>query len=142
MYILNREDFSDRKVIQYRGNLKRLRLLDSNTILVNGNSEIGVIELDLNTYEHNRHFREWILNTPENAIYHQNHCYVLTYGYQINTYEISSGELIESQFTAEDYPKALAMNEEESTLIVGGRGFISTYDISNIVPSLIKTLYI
>jgi hypothetical protein len=122
------------------GNFKRIRKLSEHQALINGNGTILVSILEVDSFTFAPKYHQWLLNTPEDAHLHASNVYVATYGYQLNTYDQKTYEIVDSQFTTEDYPKTIAIIPEYRKLVVGGRGFISLYDISEQIPSLMQII--
>jgi len=143
--ILDEKTLSPVKEFAFFGNFKRIRRLAARKMLINGNGEFSVRLFDLATLEFEYAFSEWMINTPENALVINNHLYVVTYSKQINVYDLATNEIVSSQFATEGYP--LGMNQYQSAngkayLLVGGRNFFSLYDVSQIAPSLVRTMYL
>jgi outer membrane protein assembly factor BamB len=145
IHILNASTFEEINRIPIGGNVKRMNRLDDGNIMINGNGGLGVTIIDTTNYVMKDQFTEWLLNTTENSLLFDDKLYAITYGYQLNTYEYRSKSIIDSQFTPEDYPKSLHAKVEKNgrkLLLVGGRGFLSLYDVSSDLPKLVRTIYI
>lgn len=144
LYIFDADEGKLLDKLDIAGYCKRMRRLPNGRLLINGNGAIGAQIIDMKTRKILCSFNEWLLNTTENAIVVDDYLYALTYGYQINTYCISKGEIIDSQMTPEDYPKAIVCIDlnDKKILAVGGRTFLSLYDITTIVPQLLRTHYL
>lgn len=145
LVFLDRSTFDEVHVFANVGNHKRIRRLDGNRILVNGNGNINIQIIDTQNFEILASFSDWIINTPENALVVDNYVYVITYGYQLLTYDLNSGELLDNQFVTEGYPKALEYLRTEDGfpfLVVGGRNFLSAFSISNGSPELVRNRYL
>lgn len=131
--------------IELNGNVKRIKCLDNDHILFNGNGDVTAIEYDLDNKKAIKVWSAWQLNTCEDALIFEDHTYTITYGYQINAYKYS-GEIIDSQFSLDNYPKALYGARTASRLpilLVAGRGpYISMYKVNEGKPEIVQTLYI
>jgi hypothetical protein len=150
IYVIDRKNYSILSKEKLLGNIKKIKKINENTLLINGNGSIYISTIPIDKIGSdkkttiNLEFKNWLLNTTEGTLLFNDHIYAVTYGYQLNTYDLSSKQLIDSQFTVDDYPKYLygASFEDKNLLVVSGRGFISLYDITNTIPELIRTIYI
>lgn len=127
------------------GNHKRLRRLGGDRMLVTGNGTIGVQLLDTRRHEVLAAFDDWIINTPENAVLHEGRLYVVTYGFQLITYDPASGETLDVQFIAEGYPTALELyRSPQGTdfLLLAGRNMLMAFVLGGDAPQLVCTRYL
>jgi outer membrane protein assembly factor BamB len=131
--------------VKLSGNIKRIKTLDNGNILINGNGDITAIEYDLANRRPVSSWAAWQLNTCEDVVQMGDYVHTVTYGYQLNTYE-RSGKIIDSQFSPDNYPKAVYGAKGASgtpLLLVAGRGpYISLYHVRNGLPSITATLYL
>jgi hypothetical protein len=129
---------------EHQGNHKRIRLLGDGRLLITGNGSIKVRIVDPDGRHPVEEFTDWIINTAEAACWHRGRIYVLTYGYQLITFDCESHAAIDVQFVIEGYPTALEVYEssEHAFLIAGGRNFISTFLITDGGPVLVMTKYL
>jgi len=131
--------------IEVKGNIKRIKTLENGNILFNGNGDVSAVEYNLDSKTAIKSWSTWQLNTCEDVIQFKDYIYTVTYGYQLNTYK-KNGEMIDCQFSADNYPKAIYGEKTESgepILLVAGRGpFISLYNVLENKPAILQTLYI
>jgi len=128
------------------GNIKRIQVLENGHLLLNGNGDIFTLEYDLNQRKAVKRWDEWQLNTCEKAIQFAGKVYGVTYGYQLNTYEMN-GKMIDCQFSPVNYPKAVVAGEtieQKPLILVAGRGaFVSLYLLNEAgIPDLAKTIFL
>lgn len=131
--------------IRQNGNHKRLRNLPDGRLLLNGNGMIGVSVIDVDRLEVVANFREWISNTTEDALIHDGKVYACTYGYQVLSYDLASGQTLDVQYIAEGYPKSLQVyvnDDEVPFLIVGGRNCLMAFRLDRGSPELVCTRFL
>lgn len=145
LYRIDGESKEYKLSIELNGNVKRIKKLDNDHILINGNGDVSAIEYDLDERRAVQSWSAWQLNTCEDAIKFNDHIYTVTYGYQLNTYK-QCGEMLDCQFSPDNYPKAVYGANTESgvpILLVAGRGpYISLLHIRDGVPDSARTLYL
>lgn len=131
--------------IYFSGNIKRIQVQEDGNVLLNGNGNVNTSLIDIHTGKTLKIFEDWQLNTCEGASIIDDYLYTVTYGYQINTYKMT-GEVLDSQFSPENYPKAVIADVSKSGVplaVVAGRGaFVTLYDIRNVVPTPVRTIYL
>jgi hypothetical protein len=150
IYVIDRNTYSIVQKEKIFGNIKRMKKINNNNILINGNGSIYISTISISktdiilNLKINLEFNDWLLNTTENTLLFNEAIYAVTYGYQLNTYDLGTKSLIDSQFTVDDYPKYIFGSTfgNISVLIVSGRGFISLYDVSKKTPELVRSIYI
>ncbi len=145
MYLVNGETKEFDLSIELHGNVKRIKCLANGHILFNGNGDVSAIEYDIDSKKALKIWSAWQLNTCEDMQIFEDHVYTITYGYQVNSYRYS-GEIIDSQFSLDNYPKALYSAKTSDgipVLLVGGRGpYLSMYRINAGKPEIVQTLYV
>ncbi|MBB4843208.1 outer membrane protein assembly factor BamB [Paucibacter oligotrophus] len=127
------------------GNHKRLRLCDDQRLLVSGNGNNAVQIVDIGSRTVLNKFKEWQINTPENAVLHGDFVYVATYGYQLLTYSIETGELLDGQHVLEGYPGGLQLWRNEAGvpfLLLSVRNALMAFCIASGSPELVATRYL
>ena len=132
-------------VFNNAGNHKRIRVIDNQRILVNGNGTIQIQIIDTMSFEIVQTFNDWVINTPEDALIVGETLYVITYGYQLIAYDLKTSKTLDVQFVAEGYPKSLQLyinDEKIPFLIVGGRNCLMSFRIDNVTPELVCTRYL
>jgi outer membrane protein assembly factor BamB len=142
LIVLDAESFMPIKSILAHGNFKRIQRLAPGKMLINGNGNIRVQTFDVERLEFEEKYGKWILNTPENAVVVDDYVYVVTYSQQLITYDRTSGEPVNVQFSCEGLPFSLRHYRNVDglgRLIVAGRNFISIYGIADGVPELMRT---
>ncbi|MES2207370.1 MAG: hypothetical protein V4525_11350 [Pseudomonadota bacterium] len=145
LVLLDGVTLKEKGVINAYGNNKRIRLLKDGKLLVSGNGKEGIRLIDPKTFSIEKNFSDWQINTPENSIIHHDFIYVVTYGYQLITYSVSSGETLEAQFVLEGYPKGLEIFENEKGipfLLVSCRNCLMVFCIAQGMPELVLTKYL
>jgi len=145
LVFLNRYTFDEVYVFAHEGNHKRIRKLDNHRILLNGNGNIYIKIINTKTFEVLASFSDWMINTPENALIVGDYVYVITYGYQLLTFDVNTGELLDNQFVTEGYPKALEClytKDGFPFLVIGGRNFLSMFAINEGLPELVRSRYL
>lgn len=143
---LVRHDFSTHTyetLLEAKGNFKRIFLHDPNTLLVASNTEHMVFMYSLSLRQVVRSFKEWIINTPENACIVDSKLYAITYSQQVLQYDLITGAIESVEFSAEGYPKVLhRLDGPKPLLLVAGRGFLSQYAIPPSGPELVRTWFL
>src|SRR6266699_263669 len=142
---VDRNTLEDVACLKRGGNHKRIRVLPEHRILVNGNGSIGSQIVYTRSFQVLAQFNDWVINTPENAVIHEGKLYAITYGYQLITYNLESGETVDVQFVTEGYPKALEIfvsPEGTAFLIAGGRNFLMSFLLGESGPQLVATRYL
>lgn len=141
-------DFADgtrSTLLEAKGNFKRLRRLDDQTLLVSSNTEHYVFIFNFREKQIVRSFKEWIINTPENAIIVGGKLLVITYSQQLIQYDVTTGVVEDCQFSTEGYPKAIETiggSDQPASVLVFGRNFISQYMLGEEGPCLSRTYYL
>lgn len=131
--------------IRQNGNHKRLRNLPDGRLLLNGNGTIGVSVIDVDRLAVTANFREWISNTTEDALIHDGKVYACTYGYQVLSYDLDSGQTLDVQYIAEGYPKSLQVyvnDDGVAFLIAGGRNCLMAFRLDRGSPELVCTRFL
>lgn len=141
LILLDKADLSIRERRPFIGHVKRFHHLKDGTLLGVGSPQVYATifrERDLTPL---KQFKDWLLNTPENAVIVGETVYVVSYNQQLNTFDKESETILDSQFSPEGLPKSVRAVGEDR-LVLAGRGFLSVYDISERVPNLITTQYL
>lgn len=122
------------------GNIKKIRSIDDEHILINGNGNIQTSLVKKNDLSMERIWGDLQLNTAEAALLHPKtgHVYTTTYGFQLNTYD-HSGEILESDFPFEDYATTLSFFGDDYIIAAGRGAFISVFKLKENLPSLAFT---
>lgn len=144
MHVLDTHTLDTLDAYENRGNHKRIRLLEDGRLLVNGNGTIQVRIVDLQRLQPTEEYHDWIINTPEAACRYQDRLYVVTYGYQLITYDCATRAAVDVQFVTEGYPASLEVFEksDHAFLIATGRNFISTFLLTEEGPKLVASKYL
>jgi outer membrane protein assembly factor BamB len=144
MHVLDTRTLNTVDIHEHQGNHKRIRLLPDGRLLVNGNGSIKVRIVDPQRVQPTEEYVDWIINTPEAACLHGDRVYVVTYGYQLITYDCATRVALDVQFVTEGYPTSLEVFEgpEHAFLVATGRNFISTFLISQEGPKLVMSKYL
>lgn len=129
-------------LLRAKGNFKRL--MNAGTkVLVASNTEHYVFIFDVEGKTIDASFKEWIINTPENACIVNDKLYVVTYSQQIMQFDLQTGAVEDVQFSAEGYPKVIcSLDDKPDTLLVAGRNFLSQYSVGQAGPELVRTFYL
>lgn len=105
----------------------------------------GYVELDLDTYEVKKEFIELLVNTKENGKILDGYAHVISYGYQLGSYQEEDGEMVGLIEQIQDFPKAMAGrigDDGVPMLLVGGRGnFVNVYRVIDGVPEKVREFY-
>jgi hypothetical protein len=120
--------------IAFEGNFKRIKRIDESNVLINGNGKIHTQIYNLKNRETLKLWEKWQLNTCEDAIQIENYIYTITYGYQLNTYDFASYQILSSQLPFVNYPKKILHLHDQYghwTLVVGRTNFVSIFNINN-----------
>jgi hypothetical protein len=131
--------------IQLNGNHKRLRNLPDGRLLLNGNGTVGISVIDVERLEVVANFLDWVSNTVEDSLVYDGKVYACTYGYQILSYDLESGQTLDVQYIAEGYPKSLQtyVNADGVPfLIAGGRNCLMAFRLDRGSPELVCTRYL
>ncbi|TQV67668.1 hypothetical protein FKG94_25175 [Exilibacterium tricleocarpae] len=139
------ENLKEISAIETYGNFKRIRELDNNQLLISSNTLLAVFIVDLFDFSVKKSLKEWQINTPENSIIYGRYLYVVTYGYQLITYDIETDEVIDVQYILEGYPMGLDCyrnDKGEPFLIASCRNAIMAFTISQVEPELISCWYL
>lgn len=142
--ILDARDLSTRQVLEHTGNHKSIRLLAPGKVLITGNGNIGVQILDTRSGTVERSFQDWIVNTPEAALLLNEQVHVISYGYQMITFDLGTGEATDVQHVLEGYPGALVhwrSPQGHDFLLAGGRNFVMGFHVQGSAPELVMTHY-
>lgn len=144
MHVLDARTLDTVDIHAHQGNHKHIRLLPDGRLLVNGNGSIKVRIVDPQRAQPTEQYFDWIINTPEAACLHRDRVYVVTYGYQLITYDRATCVALDVQFVTEGYPTSLEVFEgpEHAFLVATGRNFISTFLISEVGPKLVASKYL
>ena len=150
LYQIDAQTKEIKLAIEVVGNIKRIKQLDNGNILINGNGDVSAIEYNLEQRKGLHSWSAFQLNTCEDAIQFNDHVHTVTYGYQLNSYQ-KDGTLVDSQFSPDNYPKALYCDElsyaddQDSVpiLLVAGRGpYVSMYHVRDGIPDVARTVYV
>lgn len=117
----------------FLGNIKRIKKLDEERVLVNGNGNVYTQIYNLKNSESEKTWEDWQLNTCEDAEIFGDHLYTVTYGYQLNTYK-DNMQIVDSQFPFEGYPKKilpLSGKKSNQLIVLGRMGQISLFNLDN-----------
>ncbi len=139
------KQYHQRGQIENYGNHKRIKVLDDDHLLVSSNTTAGVFIASISKCLIVKNFLDWQINTPENAAIHNDLLFVITYGYQLITYNLNTKETIDVQYVLEGYPKGLCIytNKKGITfLILSCRNAIMSFRLTEEGPSLVSTRYL
>lgn len=137
------ETDTTRTLLSARGNFKRLMFHDTNTLLIASNTEHYVFLFDIISENIVRSYKDWIINTPENACIVGEKLFAVTYSQQVLQYDLNSSEVESVEFSAEGYPKVIRrIGVDDPSLLITGRGFVSQYAIGSEGPELVRTWFL
>jgi hypothetical protein len=144
LHIIDADSLHTREAYSHTGNHKNIELLSDGRLLVTGNGKINVRVIDPTRRRPVEEFAEWIINTPEAACIYKDRVYVVTYGYQLITYDSATREAIDVQMVMEGFPTSLQVYETDSNayLIATGRNFVSVFLITDQFPALTLSKYL
>ena len=115
------------KVFNFSGNIKRIEWSTPNEIFINGNGNVGAQKIEWPDMVAQKKWDSFQLNTCETLQTDRKKVWTTTYGFQLNTYDIS-GEILSSVFPFEDYATSSTVVAPD-LLLVGGRGpFLTLFD--------------
>ncbi len=123
-------------------NPKRMWVADKSLWITGG---FGIKEYDFSTFELRHRWVDLIENTAENAVALNGFVHVVSYGYQLASYEYEDEELTGLEEPLLDFTKGIAhfQKNEKSWILVGGRGgFVSIYGLSHGRPQKVREIYI
>ena len=144
LYIIDADSLQTIDTYSHMGNHKNISLLSDGQLLVTGNGKINVRVIDPTRSRPVEEFSEWIINTPEAACIYKDRVYVVTYGYQLITYDRATRAAIDVQMVMEGFPTSLQVYETDSSayLIATGRNFISIFLITEQSVALTLSKYL
>lgn len=106
----------------------------------------GLSELDLETYTERKNFNECLVNTRENGCLLDGHMHIVTYGYQLASFNNKDTEINYLIEGIVDIPKAItgrSTPEGEHLLLIGGRsGFLNLFRVVDGIPQKLRETYL
>jgi WD40 repeat protein len=140
---LNKASLEVEIAIPFYGNIKRIRPLQNNQVLICGNGEVSARLLDVKKRTTISDWSDFQINTAEDVHFGEQYVRTITYGYQFNSYQID-GTCVASQFVFESYPKVIFEPFEASPfLITAGRtATLSLFDTSKAEVALLESIHL